>query len=75
MEAVRSDNAAERGPVSDSSPWLDTKAASAYTKLSESYLTKARMARAPWPGPKFKKVGRRVLYKNSWLDSFIESSE
>lgn len=56
---------------------LDVEEAAAYTGMSKSFLDKAR-CEGPignrTQGPRWRKVGRRVLYKiedlDTWLDSF-----
>ena len=57
---------------------LDVEEAAAYTGMSKSFLDKAR-SEGPigkrTPGPRWRKVGRRVLYKlqdlDEWLDLFL----
>ena len=51
---------------------FDTKAAARYLGLSQSWLRKTRMG-IGGPGPKFKKVGRRVIYTIDSLEEFLDS--
>lgn len=50
----------------------DVKWASAYTGLSCSWLNKARMKGDS--GPRFLKIGTRVLYRQEDLDAFLEKN-
>ena len=51
---------------------FNTKAAARYIGMSPSWLRKARMG-IGGPGPKFKKVGRRVIYTIDSLKEFLDS--
>jgi hypothetical protein len=50
------------------SPWLTTREAASYCRLSESYLNALR---PKGRGPQFKKEGRIRLYRKDWLDSWL----
>ena len=52
---------------------FNPKAASRFTGMSESWLSKARMGITATPDPKFKKVGRRVIYTKGSLEEFLNS--
>lgn len=52
---------------------LDTQAAARYLGLSPSWLRKARMGITTTPGPRFKKVGRKVIYARDSLDAFLDN--
>ena len=52
----------------------NTRDAAIHTGLSESFLEKARIGKTKTSGPKFKKIGKRVLYLLGDLDSYLESS-
>ena len=52
---------------------FNTKAAASYLGISASWLSKARMGITATPGPKFKKVGRLVLYTRASCDEFLNS--
>ncbi|NIN00440.1 MAG: helix-turn-helix domain-containing protein [candidate division Zixibacteria bacterium] len=54
------------------SPWLTTREAAAYCKLSESYLNALRSKRR---GPPFQKVGRLIIYHRDSLDGWLRRSE
>ena len=54
---------------------VDTTGAANYCALSTSFLEKARINQTKTPGPKFKKIGKRVVYLLDDLDLFLESSE
>ena len=57
---------------------LNTAQAARYLGLSPSYLEKSRVNQTNIPGPKFRKIGKRVIYTreslDSWLDQFDEES-
>ena len=48
---------------------FDTNAAAVYLGVSPSYLEKLRVAGG---GPTFIRVGRRVVYRQSDLDRFLD---
>ena len=52
---------------------LSTAPAATYIALSESFLEKARTGQTKTPGPKFKKIGRRVVYLISDLDAYLDN--
>ncbi len=52
---------------------FNTKSAARYVGLSTSWLRKARMGITAIPGPRFKKVGRKVIYTRDSLDEFLDS--
>jgi len=52
---------------------FNTQAAAHYLGLSPSWLRKARMGITNTPGPRFKKVGRKVIYARDSLDAFLDS--
>ncbi|NIO20070.1 MAG: helix-turn-helix domain-containing protein [Candidatus Aenigmarchaeota archaeon] len=54
------------------SPWLTTRQAARYCKLSESYLAALR---SKGGGPKFTKQGRVCLYHKSWLDQWLDGPQ
>jgi hypothetical protein len=47
--------------------------AARYTGLSTSFLQKARTGITALPGPKFKKIGKRVVYLRDDLDAFLDN--
>ena len=53
---------------------LSTEAAARYTGLSPSFLEKARINKTKTPGPKFRKIGKRVVYLIDELNEFLEAS-
>ncbi len=53
---------------------LNTEAAAKYTSLSPSFLEKARIGKTKTPGPKFKKIGKRIIYLRDDLNRYLESS-
>ncbi len=60
---------------------LNEKQASAYCGMSIPFLRRARMrgrTRSETPGPKFCKIGVRVLYRvgdlDAWLDAHVKES-
>ena len=52
---------------------LATPAAAIYCALSESFLEKARINMTKTPGPKFTKLGWRVVYLLEDLDHYLEN--
>ncbi len=54
---------------------LSTHAAARYTGLSASFLEKARINQTKTAGPRFRKIGKRVVYLRDELDLFLTSSE
>lgn len=54
---------------------LSTADAARYTGLSASFLEKARIGKTKTPGPKFQKIGKRILYLRDSLDAFLEQSD
>ena len=57
-------------PSLETSALLDTNAAAAYLRVSKSFLDKKRVSGG---GPAFCKVGRRVRYRSSDLNAWIEA--
>jgi len=55
-------------PPSKPSPYRDTAAAASYLGVSKSWLTKLRCVGG---GPRFAKLGRRVVYQDSDLDKWL----
>ena len=53
-------------------PFVDTPAASKHIKLSVSMLTKLRCS---GDGPKYFRLGRRVVYSVDALDAWVRSRE
>lgn len=51
---------------------LSTGQAARYLGISVSYLNKSRCDPERYPGPSFLRIGRRILYLVSDLDSFID---
>lgn len=51
---------------------FSTSEAAKYTSFSESWLRKARIGLTDTPGPRFRKIGKRVLYLREDLDAFLE---
>lgn len=58
----------QTNPVNCTAELLNTKSASALLGVSKSYLDKKRVAGG---GPKFFKVGRRVLYDRRDLELWL----
>jgi len=54
---------------------LNTEAAARYLGLSPSFLEKSRIGKTKTPGPKFKKIGKRILYLRDSLDAYLEQSD
>jgi len=52
---------------------LNPKGAARFIGMSESWLGKARMGITDTPGPRFKKVGRKVLYPLDSLEDWLNS--
>ena len=52
---------------------LNPKGASRFIGMSESWLSKARMGITDHPGPAFKKIGRKVLYTQDALETWLDS--
>ncbi len=52
---------------------FDPKETAHITGMSESWLSKARMGITASPGPKFKKVGRKVIYTMSAIKAWLHS--
>ena len=52
---------------------LSTPAAAIYTSPTESFLEKARINMTKTPGPKFTKLGWRVVYLLEDLDHYLEN--
>ena len=50
---------------------LNTSEAADVIGLSTSFLEKARINQTRFPGPKFIKLGKRVLYLRSELDKYL----
>jgi excisionase family DNA binding protein len=53
----------------DTSPYVATAEAADYLKISKRTLERLRLTGG---GPKYAKAGRRVLYRKSWLDQWLE---
>ena len=51
---------------------LNTKKAAEFIGVSESYLRKSRMKNSNVSGPKYKKVGSKVIYKIGHLHEYID---
>ena len=51
---------------------LSTTAAAAYTSISESFLEKSRIGATDVPGPRWRKVGKRVIYLKDDLDAWLD---
>ena len=54
---------------------LSTEAAARYLGISPSFLEKARIGKTKTKGPKFTKIGKRILYLRDVLDAFLEQSD
>ena len=54
---------------------LITAAAARYTGLSTSFLEKARLNLTKTPGPKYRRIGKRVVYLRDDLDAYLTSSD
>ncbi len=54
---------------------LSTADAACYISFSESFLRKARIGLTNTPGPKFKKIGKKVVYLREDLDAFLDQGE
>ncbi len=52
---------------------FNPKGTSRITGMSESWLSKARMGITATPGPKFKKVGRKVIYTLPAIQAWLHS--
>ena len=50
---------------------LSTVAAARYTGLSPSFLEKARIGKTKTAGPKFRKIGKRILYLRDDLNRYL----
>ena len=57
---------------------LNTADAASYIGFSEGYLRKARRSMTEIAGPKFLRIGNRVIYLredlDAWLDQFSDES-
>ena len=53
--------------------YLTEVQAAEYLSLSRSYLRKSRMKKDPLPGPRWRKLGRKIIYDVRDLDFFAES--
>ena len=51
---------------------LNTKKAAEYIGVSDSFLRKSRMKNSNFSGPKYKKVGSKVIYKIEHLNEYID---
>lgn len=51
---------------------LSTALAARYIGLSVSFLEKSRINQTKLPGPKFKKLGKRVVYLRDDLDAYLD---
>lgn len=54
---------------------LRPRDAAEYVGFSEAFLKKARCGLTEVPGPRFKKIGTRVIYLLEDLDAFLDQSE
>ena len=54
---------------------LRSRDAAEYVGFSEAFLKKARCGLTEIPGPRFKKIGTRVIYLLEDLDDFLDQSE
>lgn len=54
---------------------LSTADAACYISFSESFLRKARIGLTNTPGPKFKKIGKKVVYLREDLDAFLDEGD
>ncbi len=54
---------------------LSTADAAHYISFSESFLRKARIGLTNTPGPKFKKIGKKVVYLREDLDTFLDEGD
>jgi hypothetical protein len=54
---------------------LRTVDAAEYIGFSEAFLKKARCGLTEAPGPRFRKIGNRVVYLLEDLDAFLDQSE
>ena len=52
-----------------------TKSASEYIDYSSEFLRKARQGKTKVKGPKYRKIGRTVIYERKWLDEWLEQFE
>ena len=64
----------DSGPSLPPPRGYNTGAASNYLGLSTSWLRKARIGATSTAGPKFRKVGRRIIYTKDALDNFLDDS-
>ena len=62
----------DSGPSLPPPRGYNTEAASAYLSMSTSWLRKARIGATSTAGPKFRKVGRRIIYTKNALDEFLD---
>ena len=51
---------------------LSTKHAAQYLDLSDSFLRKARMKNSNTVGPKYRKMGSKILYTIEDLNEFLD---
>ena len=69
--------------ISPNSPQVDaaqprafnTVDAAHYISFSESFLRKARIGLTNTPGPRFKKIGKKVVYLREDLDAFLDQGD
>lgn len=54
---------------------LNTAASANYIGFSEAYLRKARRGKTQVSGPKYKRIGNRVVYLREDLDAFLDEYE
>lgn len=71
---------ADDSPLTDQKPTIQARALSTadaahYICFSESFLRKARIGLTNTPGPKFKKIGKKVVYLRENLDSWLDQGE
>ena len=54
---------------------LNTSAAANYIGFSEAFLRKARRGKTKVSGPKYRRIGNRVVYLREDLDAFLDMYE
>jgi len=59
-------------PKTGPDEWFTVEEAAHYAKRSVSLMNKMRRPDWAWaPGPKYSKTGGRVLYRRSWIDTWL----
>ena len=61
--------------VPTSARGLNTPAAAHYIGFSESFMRKARRGKTQVEGPKYRRIGNRVVYLREDLDAFLDMYE